>query len=172
MKEIHPEKQQILEKMKAFKVFQYLNDEEREDLLAIASILQFESGENVITEGDVSPYLYTVLEGSVSITVQKEEKQIFISSIGVGDVFGEAAIFLNTKRTASATPSDYAVLMRVERQDLMNFIKSHPGAGVKILMLIIHSLLNKLREANQELAFERKSFIKQDQVDELLKQIM
>ena len=38
-------------------------------------------------------------------------------------------------------------------------------------MLIIYSLLRKLRAANQELAFERRADIHQDDVDALVAQL-
>ena len=37
-----------------------------------------------------------------------------------------------------------------------------------MLMIIIYSLLKKLRDANQELAFERKSDIDQNDIDSLV----
>jgi CRP/FNR family cyclic AMP-dependent transcriptional regulator len=39
-------------------------------------------------------------------------------------------------------------------------------------MVIIYGLLRKLREANQELAFERKSDVGQDDIDDLVADFM
>jgi len=168
MKEIQIEKSTILQEMKKIKIFSYLTDKEREDILGICKILHFEESEKVITEGEVSPYIYAVIEGMISIMVQQESgKEVFISPVGEGDVFGEAAIFMKKKRTASAV-SNNAVLLQIERESLIGFIKQHPGAGIKILMLIIYSLLNKLRESNQELALERKANIQQSDVDDMI----
>jgi hypothetical protein len=51
-------------------------------------------------------------------------------------------------------------------------IKDNPQAGNKILMLIVHRLLHKLREANQELAFEKQSVIDLDDLDSLVQDFM
>jgi CRP/FNR family cyclic AMP-dependent transcriptional regulator len=39
---------------------------------------------------------------------------------------------------------------------------------MKMLMLIIYSLIKKLRDANQEIAFERKSDISQEDIDTII----
>ena len=51
---------------------------------------------------------------------------------------------------------------------MLKFINKHQGAGNKILMLIIYSLLRKLRDANQEIAFERKSDVTQEDIDSII----
>jgi hypothetical protein len=60
------------------------------------------------------------------------------------------------------------VLFRLTRQELIRFIKKYPTTGNKILMVVIYSLLNKLREANQELAFERRVDVGQADVDSIV----
>ena len=101
----------------------------------------------------------------------REENEVFICSIGTGDVFGEAAMFMKVKRTADVVAASDTVLLRIQRPDMMQFIKDYPLTGNKLLMLIIYSLLRKLREANQELAFERRADIVQDDVDALVAQL-
>ncbi len=41
-----------------------------------------------------------------------------------------------------------------------------------MLLIIIYGLLRKLRESNQELAFERKSVIAQDDIDDIVESFM
>jgi len=168
MQEMEKNKTTLIEQIKGIKIFQYLSEKEREHILDISKIIQFDEKEMIITEGETSPYFYAVLEGTVNITVKETGgKDVFISPLGSGDVFGEAAMFLNTKRTASVISSD-AILIQIERTDLIDFIKKHSNAGVKIMLLIIYSLLNKLRDANQEIAFERKTSFNQEEIDTLI----
>ncbi|MCK7472030.1 MAG: hypothetical protein MZU95_15720 [Desulfomicrobium escambiense] len=76
---------------------------------------------------------------------------------------------MNLKRTANvAAADDGMTALRVKRADFMRFIREHPAAGIKVLFMIIYSLLAKLREANLELAHERKDDIAQDDIDDLL----
>ena len=54
----------------------------------------------------------------------------------------------------------------------MFFLQSSPKAGEKILLLVIRSLLKKLCEATQELAFEKQSVIDLKDVDSLMHDFM
>jgi hypothetical protein len=60
----------------------------------------------------------------------------------------------------------------MHRKEMLSFIKDNPQAGNKILMLLICSLLRKLREANQELAFEKQSVIDWEDIDSLVQDFM
>ena len=150
-------------------MFQYLTPEQRQAFVDGCLLQSFSEGEKIIEEGAESTTFYTVLDGAVNISVsERTGKDVFICMLGEGDFFGEAALFLNTKRTAHATATEGTRILSIERDSFMAFLKEHPGAGIKLLMLIIYSLLAKLREANQELAFERKASISQSDVDNIL----
>jgi len=154
-------------------LFSYLTDDELGDFLSRVEILHYEKGEKIIHLGDVSPYFYGVVKGKVHVSLHElEGNDVFICSIGEGEIFGETAIFMTEKRTAHVTSSEDAVVLRMHRKDMMSFIKDNPPAGNKILMLIIHSLLHKLREANQELAFEKQSVIDLNDLDSLVQDFM
>ena len=149
--------------------FKFLSEEEKKELISLSDILNYSSGEIIISEGDIQPSIFAVMNGTVNVIVkEKSGKEVFICSIGEGDVFGEAGIFLKVKRTAKVVSTENTILLCVERDKMLGFIKKYKDAGIKILMLIIYSLLRKLREANQEIAFERKSDIKQEDIDSII----
>jgi len=80
---------------------------------------------------------------------------VVINNIGDGEIFGETAIFLASKRTATiACPSETTV-MQIKCQDLLRFFKAHPHTGNKLLMLIVLSLLNKLKHTNDDIVLEK-----------------
>lgn len=155
----------------------YLKDGELEQFVKVTDIVSYENREIIIKEGEYSPYIFGVLNGSVAVTVseiqkEKSKEEVYICTIGKGDIFGEAGIFMNVKRTANVISTDKTTIFSIHRKEFLNFIKEHPGIGIKILMLVIFSLLRKLKEANQELAFERKADINQNDVDDLVDKIM
>ncbi len=167
-----PQKENYAHRLKDFVVFKYFSEDAIRELYAKSEILSFTEGEPIISEGEKSPYFYAVLEGTVNVTVRSEAKEVFISVAGEGEVFGEAGIFLNVKRTANVVAATKSILLRINRGDLLQFLKERPSDGIKFLMIIIYGLLKKLRDANQEIAFERKSDIKQDDIDAMVKEIM
>jgi len=163
------EKRPYVAKVKGIMAFRFLADYEAYDLLEKAELNQYEEGEPIVEEGDVTPYLYGILEGSMGISVrQEEDRQVYVNTLGAGDVFGEAGIFTSVPRTATVTAQTNALVLAVHRDKLARFLKDHAEAGNKILLVIIYGLLLKLKAANQELAFERKDDMDHAGVDAMV----
>jgi CRP-like cAMP-binding protein len=161
-----------LSEIKKILFFKFLSDAEEKDILENSEIYSYNDGEKIINEGDVQPYIFAVIKGSVDVLTKSEgEHEVFICSIEEGDVFGEAGIFLHMKRMADVVSRDEVVLLRIHRDDILKFIKKNPIAGNKMFMLIIHSLLKKLKEANQEISVEKGSRIDQEDIDSIMKDL-
>ncbi|WP_319478463.1 cyclic nucleotide-binding domain-containing protein [Marispirochaeta aestuarii] len=165
------DKQKYSDELRSLLLFRPLNNDEIAKFAERSEIISYTENEKIVLEGDVDPSFFIVIRGTVNVTVQQKGSDVFISAIGPGDVFGEAAMFMKLKRTADVIAAEDTVLLRIQRPQMMEFIRDYPRAGNKILMLIIYSLLRKLRAANQELAFERRADIHQDDVDALVAQL-
>lgn len=170
MKNIPVDKKAMLPVVKSSRMFRYLTEPEIDIMLGACAELVFDKDERIITERESSDCLYLIVAGSVRVTVDENGRDVYICTLGMGDVFGEAALFVNLKRTANVAAADNGMtVLRINRADFMRFIREHPAAGIKVLFMIIYSLLAKLREANLELAFERKDDMGQGDIDDLLK---
>lgn len=158
-----------LERLKKVMIFRYLDNDALKEILKIADVINYKKDDHIISEGELSQYLYAVLAGSVNVYVrQSDNKEVFLSTLDAGDVFGEAGMFLKVKRTANVVSMENSAVLRIDRKDLFEFFAERSQSGIKMLMIIIYSLLKKLRESNQELAFERKSNLAQEDVDRLI----
>jgi len=161
-----------LKAMRSIITFKFLNDEEARALSAQADVIEYEEGEPIVTEGEVSPYFYGIAEGPVSVSVSETDgKSVYVSALGPGDVFGEAGIFIKVKRPATVTALGRVVALRFLRGKLISFIRKNPEAGNKIMLVIVYGLLRKLKMVNQELAFERKSDLGQDDIDAMMENL-
>ncbi len=177
MKIIEADRDSFLQKLRSTKIFNMLKDDELNDILSAGEIAEYDEGEVLIKEGEINPEMYIILKGAVSIIIKQPcdentVKDVYICTIGEGDIIGEAAIFSNVKRTAHAVAQMNLTALKIERKQFIEFINNHPSAGIKILMLIIFSLLNKLKEVNHELAFERKAAIVQEDIDSLMNEFL
>lgn len=158
----------LLNLFSEIQMFSYLSDNEKREVFKAAEIFQYDKGETIISEGDVNPYLYAVIDGVVHVCKMHEGKSKFISSIKSGDVFGEAGIFINMRRTADVVAGEKTQVLRLERQSLFRFFKLHSDAGVRMLMIMTYSLLNKLKDLHSELIVDKKSDVTVDDIEDLL----
>lgn len=152
-------------------LFKYLDPADRTALREMGAILSFKADELIVAEGDLSPSFFMVLSGTVKVHVQQGENDVYICSLGENSSFGEASLFSRMLRTASVSALDDAVLFKLTRYDVMNYLRSHPAAGNKVLLVFINGLMKKLREVNRELAYERRADGSQMDVDALIAEL-
>jgi CRP/FNR family transcriptional regulator, cyclic AMP receptor protein len=155
--------------IKKILTFKFMTDMELDNLIENCSILSFDEEEPIVIQGQTDQSFYAVIEGSVKVSARETEgKDIYICTIGDGEIFGEAGIFMKVKRTASVTSCTKTIVLRIERTQMLQFIKENPVAGNKFFMVMIYGLLKKLKEVNRELAYERKADVDQDDIDALV----
>lgn len=162
-------KENYKNKIRKILTFKLMTDIELDHLLNSCSILSFDEEEPIIKQGDIDQSFYAVVEGSVRVSaLESEGKDVYICTIGDGEIFGEAGIFMNVKRTASVTSCTKTIVFRIGRPQMLKFLKENPVAGNKFFMVMIYGLLKKLKEVNRELAYERKTDVDQDNIDALV----
>ncbi len=167
----NPEKYR--QKIKEILLFKFLSEREIDDLMTMCEIQVYDEGEKIVTESEVEQAFYAIISGSVEVDVnESRRKNVYICTIGSGEVFGEAGMFMKVKRTANVNSLSETTLLHITRKSFIQFIKKYPTTGNKLLMVIVYSLLKKLRAANQELAFERKFDVQQDDVDAIVDEFL
>ena len=163
----------ILSKVGEISIFHYLTVDEKWKLLNLCEVFQYDAGEKIITQGETGTYFYAILSGSVNVTINdaKSSKEIFLSSTGAGDFFGESGIFSDIRRTANIIAAETTEILSISRDQFFSYINAFTPAGVKILMLFVNGLLKKLNDSNQELAFARRDVLDQGAIDQFLQNL-
>jgi len=89
----------------------------------------FRAGHTIMKEGDKGGFMYVVYAGSVAVSIKSK----IVEKIGPGGVFGEMALFDQSRRAASATAETDSSLMPINRGDFLALVKSKPSFGVALL---------------------------------------
>ena len=153
--------------------FKFLEPVPSDFLLERSEVQEYEEGEIIIHQGDVNQSFYSIVSGTINVTVHNENgTDSYICSIGQGEVFGEAGMFLKVPRTANVTAGETTKVIMIPRGSILKLIREFPENGNKFLLMIIFSLLRKLKGSNQELAFERRSDSDQDDIDDLVNSLL
>ena len=165
--------EKFLPELKSIRIFHWLHEMELKKLIIISTLLHFEKGEKIISQGDIVHHVYAVIRGEVEVSMEnKQQRKVVICNIGEGEIFGEAAIFLASKRTASIVCLRDTTVVQISRQDLLYYFKNQPHAGNKLLMLIVLSLLEKLRHANEDLVLEKQPQVDFERADNLVQEFI
>jgi len=93
--------------------------------------------ETLFLKGDPGDALYGVLAGRVRISASAASgKEIILSIVEPGDVFGEIALLDGMDRTADATAVGATELFRINRREFMEFLHSQPKLATHLLRMV------------------------------------
>lgn len=172
MKTIRVRIETLVPQLNKVRLFRFLPEDAILRLVDCSDFVEYAEGETIITEHAVEKDVYVILAGACAVMVDQDGQQSYVSTLGAGQVVGEAAIFANMPRTASVIAQDTTRLMRFERTAFVSALQEDPQAGMKVLFMLIHNLMTKLREVNLELAFERRDSHDQGDVDDLINSLL
>ena len=103
-----------------------------QDKLERATVVRFREQAKILQEGRAGTSMYVVLEGEVAVTVGRK----IIEKLGPGCVFGEIALVDQSPRTASAVARVDCVLLSLNRETLINLVKSNPPVGMAMMRAV------------------------------------
>jgi len=137
--------------------FQGLNEEDTRALAATADVRQYESSAVIFDEGGESDALFLVLEGRVTFekSVQSNNWRV-ISYAVVGDFFGEIGVLTGAPRALRASASGPALVAKLPRGELREFIRRTPGPVDHLLQSIVSHLHHTTRHYVDDMLQQEK----------------
>ncbi|NNJ91392.1 MAG: cyclic nucleotide-binding domain-containing protein [Gammaproteobacteria bacterium] len=108
--------------MKSTPLFQKLQDEYLNQLFQVMDEINFQSGENVITQGEPGDFFYLVKEGTCKVFRQKDGKEVELATLRATDSFGEDALLGDRPRNATVRMFTDGTLMRISKKDFEHFM--------------------------------------------------
>ncbi len=105
-------------------------------LRANAEIVNFESGEVILREGDSSNAAWVVIEGKVQIYKERLDGQhLFLHTVQAGELFGEQALITGNKRNACARAQTPVAALRLPEVAFLAAISTQSGIREKFVLL-------------------------------------
>jgi uncharacterized membrane protein len=126
-------------------LFESLTDEDLQSLSNRLEDIVFEEGATVFCQGDEGSSLYIVEEGAVEIAFGEGRTRVVLASLFPGQYFGELSLFDGSPRSATATAVKSCKLVRLDREDLVDFVNKNPSAALRI----IAEMGERLRQTNE-----------------------
>src|SRR6266567_3295459 len=119
-----------------------------DDLATLTSRLEeesFEAGEPIFQQGDEGSSLFIIEEGEVEISYGSGRSKVVLASLFPGQYFGELSLFDGAPRSATATAMKVSHVVRLDRDDLVEFVNKNPAAALRI----IAEMGERLRQTNE-----------------------
>ena len=114
--------------------FKRLAEEDLASLAKLATKRYFKKGDLIFTQDQRCRHLHIVHSGEIKIFIISETgREQIIHFIKPGVFFGEEILFGENKYEANAQALCETILYDIDREDLENFILSHPQVGIVML---------------------------------------
>lgn len=131
------------------KAFNGLTTNEISELLEMAEKCIYEPGQNIVSEGNVGLYMYIIIDGDAIVTKKGRDGATELARLGPADSFGEMALADREARSATVSALTQCTLIRLAEKA----IDSHPTIGLKVFRNISRVLSERLRNADELLAW-------------------
>jgi CRP/FNR family transcriptional regulator, cyclic AMP receptor protein len=143
----------LREVLRGSALFARLSDEETDAILAHARMAKYAPGDQIVAKGDPGDSMMAVLNGRVSIGVPSlDGRQVVLSVLRAGDVFGEIALLDGKERTADATALTDCGILIVPRRSLWSLLERRPNLCIDLMLILCDRLRHTNRQV-EELAF-------------------
>ncbi len=125
----------------------------REALSAISAKLKnvsFEQGEVVVVENSLGDALYLIESGQVKVSINaKTGQEKVINYLGPGNFFGEMALLLDQRRSATITVTIDADLWMLRKADMDELLVEHPEIALQITRELSRRLTDVVTEVKR-----------------------
>ncbi|MFQ5659125.1 MAG: protein kinase [Gammaproteobacteria bacterium] len=129
--------QEKFNSVKKLEFFQGFPDAEIWEIIRASTWQDYQSGADIILEGELDDCFYILISGRVKVT--KNAK--VIRTLGVGDCFGEMGYLAKTKRTASIAAEDNTSLLKINSTVISQVSLN---CQVRFLKVFLRTLIHRL----------------------------
>lgn len=122
-------------------LFKLLDDEERIALAGHLDVIRHPAGHLMWEYGDPGNSFYVIRSGRVEVFLKDDTgERIVLERPTVGDHFGELSFLDEGCRSASVLVTEEMEALRLDRDDLEQFLKMKPAAALDLLASMGHRL--------------------------------
>jgi len=119
---------------------------------------RYADGDVIVRQGDEGTCMYVMQDGEVEVVREQDGQEIVLAVLGVGECFGEMAVFEREVRSATVRVRGKARVLTVDRKTLMRRFQEDPTLGLNLLRTLSH----RIRALDEELAEVRGRLAGQD----------
>lgn len=126
-------------------------DRSRLKLLAFTSERQTLNTRDVLfKQGDPGDLACVIVDGSVDIIAEAQERRVKVSEIGRGGLLGELALLCEAPRTATVVASQKTTVLKIGKDVFMQLIKENPAVGANLSRILASKLENMTRSMSTQ----------------------
>jgi len=126
-------------------LFESLTSDDLDALAKRVEQEEYAEGHVIFRQGDAGSSLFLIEDGAVEISYGEGRGRVVLATLFPAQYFGELSLFDGAPRSATATTVKRSRLLRLDRDDLVDFVNKNPPAALRI----IAEMSERLRQTNE-----------------------
>lgn len=129
-------------------IFEELPERDLEKIASLGTRKVFSKGSIILMEDEVGSALFIIIDGKVKVSrLDETGKEVILSILGPGEVFGEMSLLDGLKRSATVSAIADTEVLIIYRDDFLNLLNNHPQIAISLL----RELAMRLRKADMQI---------------------
>ena len=130
----------------------YLTTEDYNVLLQKAAVSIYQPNEVILQEGRLSEEIYLVQKGIVRVERAASGRDVAISFLEPGEIFGEMSFLEKVPTNAAIIAQENVEICILDKQDFYSLLTSVPGLSDRFYQSLAHNLSGRLRQTSSLVA--------------------
>ena len=128
-----------------------LSDSQLERFLQFMEPQQARQWTQIVKQGDPGDGMFLVLEGELRVRLMIKDKETILATLGVGECFGEMALFDHGPRSADVLANKDCVLLKVSVEAFDKLRVQAPELAAPMLHSLARTLAGRIRADNKRI---------------------
>jgi len=121
-----------------------LEGDEKEFLFLAAGHRDVPAGDPVLRKGEAGTAMFLILDGAVEVRDERGGHRRVLSTLGAGQLFGEAGFLMNTPRSADVVAITDSHLVVLDVEAFARLSDQHPKVALKVMRNLCRALCLRL----------------------------
>ena len=139
-----------------------LDDQDVDWMARAGRRVVLQPGETLITQGEATPDLYIVIDGSLVVSARGVGK---LATLLSGEIVGEMSFVDSSPPSASVAAESSTVVLAIPKDDIEEKIQDEPMFGLRFFRALALFLADRLRNTTKSRAQSSKGSLSETEVD-------
>ena len=113
----------------------------------MAEEVSFSNSDLIVRQGEVGDVMFIIASGEVSITSNKNQKEVELARRKSGEYVGEMALISKEPRSATVTAVGAVRTLAINQKSFESLLRDRPDVSLAVIQV----LCERLKEADQKL---------------------
>jgi CRP/FNR family cyclic AMP-dependent transcriptional regulator len=126
-----------------------MSDEQLERFAGFAEIEKVPQWSVIVKQGDPGDTMYFILEGELRVRINVLGKETILTTLGVGEMFGDMTLFDHGPRSADVVANLESVVVKITAAGFDRLAQEAPDLATPLLRAIGQTLTARIRADNK-----------------------